>query len=301
MRDLVLECVDQLDVADGARRLLDQSGNAFVALAADADRPVDRGGHADRLLVVGRDLGKIIAPDVARARTVAAVHDGDVLARKVDAGIDGLDGRVVPLRDLAEEDIGEDLAGEAEVAAHAGNVVDGDDAAQDGREVRDAEAGRRDLLVGHRAVGGAEEDRTGAELADAAARADGLIVDLHVRVQLVVVAEPLRIDRVGERCPRSVDLHVLRDRRKRQERHREHCEDFLHLFFPLFWTNRRTDPVCRSFVEDGRIPSVRRFICGERTIASVRTSSPEDGRSCPSDFPRKISEDGQACPPCTSA
>ena len=40
--DLVLERVDQLDVADRAGRLLDEPGDALVALAADADRPVDR-------------------------------------------------------------------------------------------------------------------------------------------------------------------------------------------------------------------------------------------------------------------
>ena len=45
--DLVLQRVDQLDVADRARRLADQTGDALVALAADADRPVDRGRDAD--------------------------------------------------------------------------------------------------------------------------------------------------------------------------------------------------------------------------------------------------------------
>ena len=40
--DLVLQRVDQLDVADRAGRLRDEAGHALVALAADADRPVDR-------------------------------------------------------------------------------------------------------------------------------------------------------------------------------------------------------------------------------------------------------------------
>ena len=40
--DLVLQRVNQLDVADRSRRLRDQAGDAFVALAANADRPVDR-------------------------------------------------------------------------------------------------------------------------------------------------------------------------------------------------------------------------------------------------------------------
>src|SRR5689334_6155114 len=46
-RDLVLQRVDELDIADRVWRLLDQTGDAFVALAADADRPVDRRVDAD--------------------------------------------------------------------------------------------------------------------------------------------------------------------------------------------------------------------------------------------------------------
>src|SRR5437667_295557 len=87
---------------------LELLSHALVALAADADRPVDRGGHTDLLPVLGRDLRQVVAPDVARAGAVGAVHDGDVLARQLNAGVDVPDGGVVPLRDLAEEDVGED-------------------------------------------------------------------------------------------------------------------------------------------------------------------------------------------------
>ena len=51
---LVLHGVDQLDVADGARRLLDQPGDALVALAAEPDRPVHRVAAPDLALPLGR-------------------------------------------------------------------------------------------------------------------------------------------------------------------------------------------------------------------------------------------------------
>ena len=42
---------------------------------------------------------------------------------------------------------------------HAGNVVDGHDGAEHRREVQNLARRRLQLLVGHRAVGGAEEHR----------------------------------------------------------------------------------------------------------------------------------------------
>src|SRR5438552_3329125 len=54
--DLVLQRVNQLDVADRAGRLLHQSGDAFVALRADARRPAHRRPDADFLFEVGGDL-----------------------------------------------------------------------------------------------------------------------------------------------------------------------------------------------------------------------------------------------------
>ena len=93
--------------------------------------------------------------------------------------------------------------------ADLGDVVDRHDAAEDRRQMEDAEAGGGDLIVRHRTVRGAEEDGAGGELADAAARADRLVVDLHVRMHLVVLVEPLRIDRVGERGAGAVDLSAV--------------------------------------------------------------------------------------------
>src|SRR5205814_1222416 len=53
--------------------------------------------------------------------------------------------------------------------------------------------------------GGAEVDRALEHLADAAAAADRLVVDLEIRVALVELVEPLRVERVGEGRARAGD------------------------------------------------------------------------------------------------
>ena len=85
------------------------------------------------------------------------MHDGDVGARQVHAGVQLRDRRVVPLRDLAQEDVRQQRAGELQLARHARNVVDRHDGAEHGREVQNLARRRQQLIVGHRAVGGAEE------------------------------------------------------------------------------------------------------------------------------------------------
>jgi hypothetical protein len=69
---------------------------------------------------------------------------------------------------------------------------------------------RRRLLLfrRQRIVAGAKDDGLTGQLFYTAARADGLIVDLDVRMQLVVLREPLRVDRVreGGTGPGNLDL-----------------------------------------------------------------------------------------------
>ena len=67
-----------------------------------------------------------------------------------------------------------------------------------------------ELFVGHRAIGGAEIDRAGLQLANTAARADRLIVNLNVGVRRVVDVKPFRIDGVGERSAGGVEEHGFR-------------------------------------------------------------------------------------------
>src|SRR5207247_11360850 len=119
-------------------------------------------------------------------------------------------GRVVPRLDLSEIDVGEHRSRELQLAGDAGNVVDRHHPAEHSREVQDRPGRRLQLLFGHRTVRGAEKYGLVGDLLDAAARPDRLVVDANVRVQLVVLAEPLRIDRIGECGAGAVDLQRLR-------------------------------------------------------------------------------------------
>ena len=220
VRDLVLERVHQLDVAERARRLRDEAGHAFVAFAADADRPVQRRVGADFLFPLSRDLRQIVGPHKRRPRTVRPVHDRDAARRQGDACVDLRERRIVPLGDLAEEDVGEDRPRELDLCAQSFDVIDGHDGAEDGGEVRNRPGRLREHVVRHRLVACAEENRALEQLADAAARSDGLIVDLHGRVQCVVFREPLRIDGIRECRPRAVDLHCSRWGGLRRRPHR---------------------------------------------------------------------------------
>src|SRR5204862_5497587 len=96
------------------------------------------------------------------------------------------DARVPPARNLAEENVGEHVGGETHRLCDALEVVGRDHGAQHSRNVQGVAADGRDGGVGHGRVGAAEVDRLVGELADAAARADRLIVDLDV-VELLVV------------------------------------------------------------------------------------------------------------------
>src|ERR1700694_796044 len=59
-----------------------------------------------------------------------------------------------------------------------------------------------ELFIGHRAIAGAEVDRSCLNLFDPAAAANRLIVDLNVGMQVMVLAEPLGINWVGESSAR---------------------------------------------------------------------------------------------------
>ena len=134
------------------------------------------------------------------------MHDSDVRGGKLRARVFPGHGRVVPLLDLAQEDVGEEGPAEAQLGGQAGQVVGGHHAPQDRGQVDDRARSGLQLLFGHGPVGGAEEDRLVGELADAAARADRLVVDPDVGTDLVVLREPLRVDGVRERGARAVDL-----------------------------------------------------------------------------------------------
>ena len=207
-------------VAERAGGVLDLPGHALVALAAQADRPVDRCAFAHLLLPLGADLGQVIDPDVGGPAAVRTVHDEDLLIGQRHAGVRRRDARVVPLRDLCEKDIGDNVGYDAQFGA-AWQVVGGHHGAEHGRNVQ--ELGRRllQLLVGHRTVGGAEVHRAGGDLLDPAAAADRLVVEPHLGIDLRVFVEPLGVDRVRKRRPRAVDQRLRPGRRGERARHEQ--------------------------------------------------------------------------------
>ena len=193
---LVLLGIGILDIADRALGLDHVVGHAFVALGADADRPLDRGVGTDLILPSGAHLVQVVGEVEGGARSVGAVHDGDRLGRKLRLRIELLDRLIIPFGDLAEEDLGERRPVEHDLAGlDAFDIDDGNDAAHDHRELDQAVVSQ--LLLAERLVGGAERHRLGFDLLDAAARADRLIVEPDARLFLVGVG-PFRIDRIGE-------------------------------------------------------------------------------------------------------
>src|SRR4029077_376999 len=79
-----------------------------------------------------------------------------------------------------------------------GNVVGGNIRAQDGGEMKNLELGFFQLVVSHGTIAGAKVNRTCNHLPYTTPAANGLVVDLNLRVELVIFAEPLRIHGVGE-------------------------------------------------------------------------------------------------------
>jgi hypothetical protein len=107
--------------------------------------------------------------------------------------------------DLAQVDVGQHVAAELDVA-DAGNVEDGHHRAQHGGNVNQLDLGAASCssVIGSRRR--RQSRRARGDLADAAARADGLVVDLDAGMRRAVLAEPLGIDRIGEGCARPGQL-----------------------------------------------------------------------------------------------
>src|SRR5215813_14885174 len=72
--DVVFCGVDQFHIADGIRRLLDQTGYAFVALATKSHGPANGRTLAYLALPLIADLGKIVCEDIGRTAAVRAVY-----------------------------------------------------------------------------------------------------------------------------------------------------------------------------------------------------------------------------------
>src|SRR5690606_12494859 len=160
---VILLGISVFDVADGVLQLANVSGNAFVTLATLARGPLDGLAFADLVLPVGRYLGQVVGPVEGRAGTVRTVHHDDRGTGQLDVGVQRLDGFIIPLGDLAQIDIRQHFAREAQFARlDAVDVDDGDHTADDGGELQKVVL--LQVFSLHRIVGCAEVDRLGDDL-----------------------------------------------------------------------------------------------------------------------------------------
>ena len=128
---------------------------------------------------------------------------------RVTPGVGGRDRRVVPFRDLAEEEVRDDVGRHLQRCRQPSQVV-GHDHRTEGRRDLDrlTVGGRRgDLRVLQEGIGGAEVDRVVGPLLDAAAGADRLVVELDAALGVVVLAH-LREQREDEGRAGTVELAV---------------------------------------------------------------------------------------------
>nr|GEU28454.1 hypothetical protein [Tanacetum cinerariifolium] len=193
---LFREC--PLDVTNGTLDALHVGGNAFVTLAAHAHDPFHGSAGADLGFEVGAGLGQEVGEQERRARTVGAVHHGDVFGRQLHARVQRGNRGVVPLGDLAQVDVGHDRTGQFQLARGDAVQVDhGDHAAHDGRELHQALGVQ--VFRFHGRVRRAEIDGLGFDLLDAGTGADGLVVQAVAGGGFVGL-RPFRVDRVWEGC-----------------------------------------------------------------------------------------------------
>src|SRR3954447_32770 len=205
-REVVRERVRLLDVAHAAVVLLHAGRDAVVALGARARRPLDRLVDAGAVLPLGRVVGEEGREELRRAGLVGAVADRDRLVGQLRARVARGDGRVVPVLDLAEEDVRDGLAVELEPLVDALDVVGDRHGPEHARDVHGLALLLRglDLCVLHGGVRGAEVGRAGRELGDAAPGADALVVDGEA-VLVLQARGPFLVDRQRERGAGAVD------------------------------------------------------------------------------------------------
>src|SRR5205807_2021458 len=126
----------------------------------------------------------------------------NVRGGKLGSGVDLGQGRIIPFLDFPQKNVGQNLSREVDLALDGGKIVSRDIRAEHCGNMEKLEGSAFELLIGHGAIAGAEVDRAGLNLFNAAAAANRLIVDLNVGMQIVVFAEPLGINWIGKSSAR---------------------------------------------------------------------------------------------------
>ena len=142
------------------------------------------------------------------------MHHYDGQIGKLRSRIQLRKSRIVPIGDLSQEDVRNYVGGEFQFLVNARHVVCRHIGAQHSWKVVNLRLGLRQLLIVHRAVGGAKIHCARQHLADSAAAPDGLVIDLNLRMLLVVFAEPLGIDGIRKGRPRAVQRRLGKQGRR---------------------------------------------------------------------------------------
>src|SRR5205085_2139240 len=110
----------------------------------------------------------------------------------------------------------------------ARNVVSGHVGSQDCGNVEDLEMRVGKLLLGHGTITGAEVHRSRGYLPDSAATANGLIIDFNVRMLIVVLTKPLRVNGIRESSPGAIQPGLAKQPRRHHERAHEQRKTSFH-------------------------------------------------------------------------
>jgi len=232
---VVLGRVSELDITDRAIGVGDLAGDTSVRLGADTGRPRDGLAFTHVVGEIFADLGQVMREQEVGARAFRTVDRRDLGIRQIHVRVQLGDRLVVPAGDLALVDVGQRRAVQVErTPFDTFDVECRDHAAHDHRPLHQAVL--VELFLGHRCIAGAEGDRLGDDLLNAATGTDRLIVEADTGFILVGV-RPLRIDRVREGCAGAGNgfLGLNTSGTQNQRSGNERCEDvFKHsdILFP---------------------------------------------------------------------
>ena len=187
----------EVSVADGAVGLLDGGDHAGSALGTLANlvRPV-----------LGEVVGPVVRGDVLEvgdevlggAGLIGAVHHGDGGVGQLQVLVLIGDGRIVPLGDLAVEDLGDGGSVHVDVLAGIGNALEVEDHGDRGDVDRDIEGGAfsahglglLNFVIGKGLVGAGPSGGTGQEGLHASAGTGRVVGDLGLRVGALEAGDP---------------------------------------------------------------------------------------------------------------
>src|SRR5262249_46397360 len=116
--------VTEFEIPDRTGRLLNPCCHAGIALTADVGVwQLERFADGELLFPFLADGAQVIGKSERRATAFGADNNRDLQVRQAEEWVQLSDGRVIPLRNLAEKDVDVHLAREAEFIGRAGKAL----------------------------------------------------------------------------------------------------------------------------------------------------------------------------------